>query len=42
VIDSVPSVPPQLGMKWGQPQALVGATPAVPAAEPKPAEKQPI
>ena len=42
LIDSVPSVPPELGMKWGQPQPPVGATPAAPAAEPKPDEKQPI
>ena len=42
LIDSVPSVPPELGMKWGQPQAPVGATPAAPVAEPKPGEKPPI
>ena len=42
LVDSVPSVPPELGMKWGQPQAPVGATPAAPAAEPKPDEKPPI
>ncbi len=40
LIDSVPSVPPELGMKWGQPQAPVGAAPA--AAAPKPDEKPPI
>jgi 6-phosphogluconolactonase len=37
LVDSVPSVPPELGMKWGQPQA-----PATPAAAPKPDEKPPI
>jgi 6-phosphogluconolactonase len=42
LIDSVPSVPPELGMKWGQPQAPVGATPPAPAAAPKPDEKPPI
>jgi 6-phosphogluconolactonase len=42
LIDSVPSVPPELGMKWGQPQAPVGAAPAAPAAAPKPDEKPPI
>ena len=40
--DSVPSVPPELGMKWGQPQAPVGAAPAAPTAAPKPDEKPPI
>jgi 6-phosphogluconolactonase len=40
LVDSVPSVPPELGMKWGQPQAPVGAAP--PTAEPKPDEKPPI
>jgi 6-phosphogluconolactonase len=40
LVDSVPSVPPELGMKWGQPQAPVGAAPATPA--PKPDEKPPI
>ena len=39
LIDSVPSVPPELGMKWGQPQAPVGTAPA---AAPKPDEKPPI
>lgn len=39
LVDSVPSVPPEIGMKWGQPQAPVGAAPA---AEPKPDEKPPI
>jgi 6-phosphogluconolactonase len=42
LIDSVPSVPAELGMKWGQPQAPVGATPVAPAAVPKPDEKPPI
>ena len=42
LIDSVPSVPPELGMKWGQPQVPVGTTPAAPAAAPKPDEKPPI
>ena len=41
-IDSVPSVPPELGMKWGQPQAPVGAALAAPATAPKPDEKPPI
>jgi 6-phosphogluconolactonase len=39
IVDSVPSVPPELGMKWGQPQAPVGAAPA---AQAKPDEKPPI
>ena len=34
----LPSVPPELGMKWGQPQA----PPATPVAAPKPDEKPPI
>ena len=44
LVASVPSVPPELGMKWGQPQAPVGAAPAgtAPAAAPKPDEKPPI
>jgi 6-phosphogluconolactonase len=43
LVDSVPSVPLELGMKWGQPQAPpVGAAPATPAAVPKPDEKPPI
>jgi 6-phosphogluconolactonase len=42
LIDSVPSVPPELGMKWGQPQAPVGTVPATPAEAPKPDEKPPI
>ena len=42
LVDSVPSVPPELGMKWGQPQAPVGAAPATPAAVPKPDEKPAI
>jgi len=41
LIDTVPSVPPELGMKWGQPQAPVGAAPAAPAAA-KSDEKLPI
>jgi len=40
LVDSVPSVPLELGMKWGQPQAPVSAAPAAPA--PKPDEKPPI
>jgi 6-phosphogluconolactonase len=39
LIDSVPSVPPELGMKWGQPPAPPGAAPA---AAPKSDEKPPI
>lgn len=39
LIDSVPSVPPELGMKWGQPQAPAGAAPAPSAAASKPDEK---
>ena len=39
LVDSVPSVPPELGMKWGQPQAPIGAAPA---AAPKPDDKPPI
>ena len=42
LVDSVPSVPPELGMKWGQPQAPIGAAPAAPAPAPKPDEKPPI
>jgi len=42
LIDSVPSVRPELGMKWGQPQAPIGAAPATPAAAQKPDEKPPI
>ena len=42
LVDSVPSVPPELGMKWGQPQAPVGAPGAAFAAAPKPDEKPPI
>jgi 6-phosphogluconolactonase len=42
LVDSVPSVPPEIGMKWGQPQAPAGAAPAAPAAERKPNEKPPI
>jgi 6-phosphogluconolactonase len=36
----VPSVPPELGMKWGVAQAPVGTTPA--ASAPKPDDKPPI
>ena len=39
LVDTVPSVPPELGMKWGQAQAPVGTTPA---AAPKPDDKPPI
>ncbi len=39
LVDSVPSVPTELGMKWGQPQAPSGAAPAGPAPAPKPDEK---
>ena len=39
LVDSVPSVPPELGMKWGQPQTPIGAAPA---AAPKPDDKPPI
>jgi 6-phosphogluconolactonase len=42
LIDSVPSVPPELGMKWGQPQVPAGTAPASPAAAPKPDERPPI
>jgi 6-phosphogluconolactonase len=42
LVESAPSVPPELGMKWGQPQAPVGTTPATAAAAPKPDEKPPI
>ncbi|HZP77046.1 MAG TPA: beta-propeller fold lactonase family protein [Pseudolabrys sp.] len=43
LLDSVPSVPPELGMKWGQPQGAVGAASAGPAsAAPKPEDKPPI
>jgi 6-phosphogluconolactonase len=42
LVGSVPSVPPELGMKWGQPQPPAGTTPAAPAAEPKPENKPPI
>jgi len=38
LVDTVPSVPPELGMKWGQPQP----PPATPVAAPKPDEKPPI
>jgi 6-phosphogluconolactonase len=42
LMDSVPSVPPELGMKWGQPQAPVGAAPATPATAPMLDNKPPI
>ena len=35
VVDSISSVPPEAGLAWGAPQALVGATPASAAAAPK-------
>jgi 6-phosphogluconolactonase len=35
-IDTVPSVPPELGMKWGQLHAPVGAAPVTPGVAPKP------
>jgi 6-phosphogluconolactonase len=41
-VDSVTSVPPELGMKWGQPQVPGGAAPTAPAPSPKPDEKPPI
>ena len=42
LVDSVPSVPPELGMKWGQPQPPAGTTQAALAAESEPGEKPPI
>jgi 6-phosphogluconolactonase len=39
LVDSVPSVPPELGMKWGVPQAPVGAAPVTPVAAPVSAPK---
>ena len=42
LIASVPSVPPELGMKWGQPQAPAGAAPAAPATAPQAEEKPAI
>jgi 6-phosphogluconolactonase len=42
LVDSVPSVPPELGMKWGEPQPPAGTAPVAAAAEPKPNEKPPI
>jgi 6-phosphogluconolactonase len=42
VVDTTPSVPAELGMKWGQPQAPVGAAAPAPAAAPKPDDKPPI
>jgi 6-phosphogluconolactonase len=42
LVDSVPSVPPELGMKWGQPQVPSSAAPTALASAPKPGEKPPI
>jgi 6-phosphogluconolactonase len=42
LVDTVPSVPPELGMKWGQAQAPVGSAPTASAAAPQPNEKPPI
>ena len=42
LIASVPSVPPELGMKWGQPQVPAGAGAAAPATAPKADEKPAI
>jgi 6-phosphogluconolactonase len=42
LIDSVPSVPPELGMKWGQPQVPGGAGPTPSAAASNPDEKPAI
>ena len=42
LIASVPSVPPELGMKWGQPQAPAGAAAAGPATAPTAEEKPAI
>jgi 6-phosphogluconolactonase len=42
LVDSVPSVPPELGRKLGQPQVPSSAAPAAPAPAPKPGEKPPI
>jgi 6-phosphogluconolactonase len=42
LIDSVPSVPPELGMKWGQPQVPGGAAPAPSAAASNEDEKPAI
>jgi len=44
LVDSVPSVPAELGMKWGQPQVPSSAAPTAPApkADTKPDEKPPI
>src|SRR3974390_858051 len=36
LIDTVPSVPLELGMKWGEAQAPIGAAPAAPATAPAP------
>ena len=42
LVDSVPSVPVELGMKWGKPQPPAGTTPTAPVAEPKAGETPPI
>ena len=42
LMDSVPSVPPELGMKWGQPQAPIGAAQATPGTAPMLDNKPPI
>ena len=42
LVDTVPSVPPELGMKWGQAQAPVGSAPTASAAAPQADEKPPI
>jgi 6-phosphogluconolactonase len=41
-IDSVPSVPPEPEMKWGQPRAPTGTAPPAPAVAPKADEELPI
>jgi 6-phosphogluconolactonase len=42
LIGSAPSVPPELGMKWGHPRAPTGAAPPPPAAAPNADEELPI
>ena len=42
LVDSLPSAPPELGMKWGKPQAPTSSAPAVPAPAPNPNEKPAI
>jgi 6-phosphogluconolactonase len=42
LVDTVPSVPPELGMKWGQAQAPDGSVPTASAAAPQPDDKPPI